>query len=107
MAGSLGLTVSFYKTKFMVGGSSVSMDESQPPAVGYGLIKWVDHFPYLGSVIAADGGINADIDKRIANASKGFGSLCKSVFTHHQLSIKLSTMCIRLVYYPSSFEEIG
>ena len=47
LASSLGLTVNFPKTKFMVIGSAVSVDDRQPLAVGDGLIEYVDHFPYL------------------------------------------------------------
>ena len=39
VASSLGLTVSFPKTKFMVGGATVSVDDHQPLAVGGGLIE--------------------------------------------------------------------
>ena len=57
IASSLGLTVSFLKTKFMVVGFLVSVDKQQPLAVGADLIEWVDQFPYLGSVIADEGNI--------------------------------------------------
>ena len=55
VASSLGLTVSFPKTKFMAVGAAVSVYDQQPLAVGGGLIKWVDLFPYLGSVIVDRG----------------------------------------------------
>ena len=47
VASSLGLTVSFPKTKFMVVGATVSVDDHQPLAVGGGLIEWVDLFHTL------------------------------------------------------------
>ena len=97
---SLYLTVSFPKTKFMVVGSSVSVEEQQPLAVGDGFIEWVDHFPYLGSVIAAGGGIDADIDKRIANASKVLVPYVNLFLLTINCPSKLSAMCIRLVYHP-------
>ena len=37
-------------------------------------------FPYLGSSIAANGRIDDEIDRRIANASKAFGALRQAVF---------------------------
>jgi len=88
VAKSLGLTVSFPKTKFMVVGSSVTVDEQRPLAVGDDFIEWVDQFPYLGSIIADKGDIDADVDRRIASASKAFGALRRTVFTDHQLSLK-------------------
>ena len=45
----------FPKTKFMVVGSSVSVDEQRPLFVGDDVIEWFDQFPYLGSVIASVG----------------------------------------------------
>ena len=87
-ASSLGLTVSFPKTKFMVVGAVVSVDDHQPLAVGGGLIEWVDLFPYLGSVIEDKGSIDAEVDRRIANASRAFGALRQSVFDDCHLSIR-------------------
>ena len=77
---SLGLTVSFPKSKFMVFGAIVSVDDQQPLAVGGGLIEWVDLFPYLGSVIEDKGSIDAEVDRKIANACRAFGALHQSVF---------------------------
>ena len=73
---SLGLTVSFPKTKFMVIGTIISVDDQQPLVVGGGLIEWVDLFPYLGSVNEDKGRIDTEIDRRVANASRVFGALC-------------------------------
>ena len=44
-------------------------------------------FPYLESSIAANGRINDEIDRRIANASKAFDALCQAVFKDANLSI--------------------
>ena len=88
MASSLGLTVSFHKTKFMVVGAAISVDDQQPLAVCGGLIEWVDLFPYLGSVIVDGRSIDVEVDRRIANASKAFGALRQSVFDDCHLSIK-------------------
>ena len=38
-------------------------------------LEQVEQFKYLGSVIAADGGIEADIKHRINEGSKVFGAL--------------------------------
>ena len=47
VASSLGLTVSFTKTKFMVIGAPVSKDDQQPLAVDDGLIECANHFYIL------------------------------------------------------------
>ena len=45
-----------------------------------GEIGSVDEFPYLGSVIAASGKMDTDVDNRVAKASRAFGALRKAVF---------------------------
>ena len=44
-------------------------------------------FSYLGPLIAENGRIDAEVDKRIANASKAFGALRQAVFKDAHLSI--------------------
>ena len=88
VASFLCLTVSFPKTKFIVVGATVSVDDQQPFAVGDGLIEWVNLFPYLGSVIEDKRSIDTAVDRRIANASRAFGALHQSVFDNCYLSIK-------------------
>ena len=75
VAGSLGLTVSFPKTKFMVIGNIVADEEKCHLVVGDCLIKWVEQFPYLGSSISDNGRISGEVDRHVANASKAFGAL--------------------------------
>ena len=77
VASSIGLTVSFTKTKFMVIGSAVSEEVRQPVAVDDGLIECANHFSYLGSVIMTENYLYIEIDVRIAKAftSKAFGAL--------------------------------
>lgn len=52
-----------------------------------GQIECVSEFPYLGSLIADNGRIDAEIDKRIASASKAFGALRQPVFKDNNLSV--------------------
>ena len=87
VASDFGLTVSVPKTKFMVVGYGVEEEELLPMSIDGGNIECVTEFPYLGSLIAANGRIDVEIDKRIANASKAFGALRQSVFKNVQLSI--------------------
>ena len=45
----------------------------------------MDEFPYLGSVIAASGKMDTDVDNRVAKASRAFGALRKAVFLDRDL----------------------
>ena len=55
-------------------GHEVQDLEMLPMTVDGGSIECVKEFQYLGSIIAADGQIDAEVDKRLANASKAFGA---------------------------------
>ena len=93
-ARAFGLTVSIPKTKFMVVGYGVSEADLQPISVDGGEIEHVSEFQYLGSVIAENGRIDAEVDRRIANASKAFGALRRAVFDDKVLS----TTTKRMIY---------
>ena len=85
---AFGLTVSNPKTKHMVVGSLVEEEDREPIAVASGEICSVDEFPYLGSLIAASGRMDGDVDRRIAQASRAFGALRKAVFMDKDLTLK-------------------
>ena len=85
---AFGLTVSNPKTKHMVVGSLVEEEDREPIAVAGGEICSVDEFPYLGSLIAASGRMDGDVDWRIAQASQAFGALRKAVFMDKDLTLK-------------------
>ena len=72
---AFGLTVSNPKTKYMVVGSLVEEEDREPIAVAGGEICSVDEFPYLGSLIAASGRMDGDVERRIAQASRAFRAL--------------------------------
>ncbi len=76
-----GLTVSNQKTKDMVTGT-------EPIAVGGGEICSVEEFPYLGSMIAASGRIDVDVEGRIVKASTTFGALRNAVFLDKDLTLR-------------------
>ena len=71
----------------MVIGSAVSEEDRQPLAVDDGLIEYVNHFSYLGSVIVTKNYLDTEIDVRIAKTSKAFGALQNSIFCDHHLSV--------------------
>ena len=84
---ALGMTVSLPKTKLMVTGYGVTDEDRAPIAVGDGMVECVDQFAYLGSLVSSSGRIDAEVDRRIANASKAFGALRRAVFKDSDLTI--------------------
>lgn len=50
-------------------------------------IECVDEFVYLGSLIVVNGRLDAEVDRRVANASKAFGALHRAVFDDSNLSL--------------------
>ena len=89
MARDFGLTVSIPKTKVMVTGSEATDADRAPLYIDdFNIVELVCEFPYLGSVVEASGRIGRDIDRRIAQASKAFGTLHKSVFSDNNLLVQ-------------------
>ena len=78
----------------MVIGRETTSSDKEPLPVHGGTIESVNQFPYLGSVVDASGRVDADVDRRISQASSAFGALRKSVFLDRDLN--LATM--RIVY---------
>ena len=83
---SFGLTLSFEKTKFMVG-YGVDEGDVLPLDLPSGSIDWVSEFPYLRSLIAESGRAHEEVDRRIASASRAFGALRQPIFEDPDLSI--------------------
>ena len=58
----------------------------------------MEEFPYLGSFIASSGGMAVDVDRRVVQASKGFGAPRKAIFLSKNLSrttkIRLHDACV-------------
>ena len=51
-------------------------------------------FKYLGSVVAANGGVEADVGSRVAEASKAMGAL-RGVLKNRGMSLTGSEVCMR------------
>ena len=68
-------------------GREVTPEDRTSPSVGGEEIESVDEFPYLGSVVSSTGRMELDVSRRIAQASKAFGALRKSVFIDKSLQI--------------------
>ena len=80
MNSCFGLTVSRAKTRHIVTGRLAEKSDREPIEVDGGKIENVEEFPYLGSVVADSGRIDVDVERRIAQASRAFGTLRKAVF---------------------------
>ena len=78
----------------MVVGHGIHNADVESIPVGDGVIECVSEFSYLGSIIAANGRIDREIDKRIGNASRAFGALRQAVFKDSNLTITTK----RLIY---------
>ena len=87
VASNFGMTVNIQKTKFMVVGSGIVDEDLQPIVKEEGEIENMKEFSYVGSLIAENGSIDMEVDKRIANTSKASGVLHQAVFKDAHLSI--------------------
>ena len=89
MARDFGLTVGIPKTNVMVTGSEVTDADRAPLYIDdSNIVESVCELPYLGSVVEASGRMGRDIDRRIAQASKAFGTLHKPVFSDKDLLVQ-------------------
>ena len=82
---NFGPTVSLPKTKHTVTGRMVEEEDLAPIVLDGGEVEAVKEFPYLGSVVDSSGRIDADVNRRVAQASKAFGALRKAVFLEKNL----------------------
>ena len=64
---------------------AVQSADRAPIQVGDSEVECVDEFTYLGSIISSNGLTDAEVDRRIANASKAFGALRPAVFNDRNL----------------------
>ena len=71
----------------MVTGFGVEVNDVAPIVVEGCEIQCVEHFSYLRSVVSSNGRIEAEVDHRIAKASKAFGALKRAVFKDQNLTV--------------------
>ena len=86
VAQAFGLTVSLAKTKLMVTGYGIEDADREPIAVGESEIECVDELTYLGSLVSSRGRVDAEVNHRIASASRAFGALRHAVFMDRTLN---------------------
>ena len=82
------LTVSIPKIKHMAAGREANACDKVPITAEGGDIEAVEYFPYLGSIVSASGTIDADVEARIAKASRAFGALRRPVFIDRNLTLE-------------------
>ena len=87
VAKEFGLTVSLVKTKFLVAGVAVTLEDQADIIIDGSSVQCVSDFPYLGSLVTADTRTSHDTQRRIRLASQAFGAL-RPVFTDHNLSMR-------------------
>ena len=88
-AARFGLTISLKKTEVIH--QPVTKSTHSPPVVKAGdfILKAVNHFCYLSSILSTDVTADTDISARIAKASSRFGRLSKRLWNDH--GIRLDT----------------
>ena len=70
-----GLTVNFAKTKFMCCGFGIPDDDRRPIVIDGQSVECVPFFIYLGCLMTPEGRIGPEVDRRLAQASRAFGTL--------------------------------
>ena len=104
----LGLTVSLPKTKFMVVGCGVTDEDRRPlPLKDDGTVECVGQFPYLGSLITESGRSHEEVDRRIASASKAFGTLRRAVFKDSKTKRSVYNACVMSVAVNAGYHSGG
>ena len=64
-------------------------------------LKYIEHFPYLGSHLSANANIDAEIQYRLKCASAAFEHLRKRVFDNHDISTPTKLHVYQAVVIPS------
>lgn len=92
-----GLKINLGKTEVLV----QTPPNTDPPNTSVSIngvpIKQVDHFKYLGSILASDATCRVDIENRIRSAHAAYGKLCKRVFQNRDLTLKTKILVYQAV----------
>ena len=65
----------------MVTGRLVEEEDLAPIVLEGGEVEAMEKFPYLGSLVDSSGKMDADVNRRVAQASKAFTSLKPSLLS--------------------------
>ena len=94
-ASRFGLTISIKKTEVLK--QSSSNRNTGDVRINGALLKSVDTFCYLGSMMSSDATLDAEITHRIAKASSSFGRLRKRLWNEHGVSLGTKISVYRAV----------
>jgi exonuclease III len=82
-----GLTISLAKTEVLFQPAPENNTSPPPFSIDGTVLKFVDSFKYLGSIISNDGQLDREIQSRISKASQALGRLRNRVLNHHNVSL--------------------
>ena len=99
-----GLKINIKKTEVMFQPNS-TMTMEEDINVDETTLNHVKEFTYLGSVIASDGHIEAELKKRMSKASMSFGPLRERLWNNHNVSIRVKGNIYRAIIL-STLERI-
>ena len=91
VSSEFGLTVNFVKTKCIVAGVGASADDKAALIVADQPVQCVSSFVNLGCAISPAARTAGEVDRRLVNAAKAFGSL-QCVFRDPKLSLQVKNM---------------
>ena len=89
---SYGLTLNVPETKLLVAGLGLTNDDLAPLDLNGGVVELTEHFKYLGSLMAACGGVVGEVGWWIPQASRAFGKLPAFVFAASDLTLEMKRM---------------
>ena len=92
-----GLTVSLRKTEVMLQPAYRSSAATPVIKSGETVLKAVDKFCYLGSMLSSDCGIDSDLSARLAKAGTAYGKLSKRLWNDHGIRLETKIAVYRAV----------
>ena len=96
VSSKFGLKINIKKTEVMFQlNSTMTMEEDIN--VDETTLNHVKEFTYLGSIIASDGHIEAELQKRMSKASMSFGRLRERLWNNHNVSIRVKGKIYRAI----------
>jgi hypothetical protein len=96
-----GLTVSLKKTEVVFQPSCRQTHTAPVIKAGDTVLKVVDKFCYLGSVLSTDASIDDDISARLAKASAAYGRLTKRLWNDHGIWLATKIAVYKAVVLPT------
>ena len=96
-----GLTISLEKTEVLFQHAPNSVAPQPAISIDDVVLKVVDSFKYLGSMISVDGSLDKEIASRISKASQALGCLRNRLLNHHNVTFDTKLKVYRAVIISS------